>query len=66
MKFNAHGNLGDGINSIKNKSEIETFLVDNFRNSMTRRRNFDSLCNFWKDLDKSRVTKIWLRCSFFC
>ena len=46
MKFNAHGNLEDGINIIKNKSDIETFLVDNFRDSMTRRRNFDSLCNF--------------------
>lgn len=64
MKFNVHGNLGDGINSIKNKSEIETFLVDNFQNSTTRRRNFDSLCNFWNDLDKSRVTKIWLDGSF--
>lgn len=64
MQFNIHGNLEGGIIEVRDLSEIEQFLVISFPNSKTRRRNFDSLCKFLNNLDKSKVTRIWIDGSF--
>lgn len=64
MQFNQHGNLEGGIIEVRNLSEIEELLVDNFPTSFTRRRNFESFCNFWNNLDNTKVTRIWLDGSF--
>lgn len=64
MQFNSHGNLEGGIIEVSKLSEIEQSLVTNFPDSTTRRRNFDSFCNFFNNLDETKVTRVWLDGSF--
>ena len=60
MQFNAHGNLDGGVIDVREKSELEDFLVNSFRTSTTRYRNFESFCSFWNELDKNKVTRVWI------
>ena len=64
MQFNVHGNLEGGVIDVREKSEIEDFLVNGFRTSTTRHRNFESFCSFWSELDKNKVTRVWIDGSF--
>ena len=64
MQFNVHGNLDGGVIDVREKSEIEDFLVNSFRTSTTRYRNFESFCSFWNELDKNKVTRVWIDGSF--
>lgn len=64
MQFNVHGNLDGGVIDVREKSEIEDFLVNSFRTSTTRYRNFESFCSFWNELDKNKVTRVSIDGSF--
>lgn len=64
MEFNQDGNLNGGIIEVQDLLEIEQFLVKNFPASNTRSRNFDSFCDFFNDLDKTKVTRVWMDGSF--
>lgn len=64
MQFNVHGNLEGGVIDVREKSEIEDFLVNGFPTSTTRYRNFESFCSFWNELDKNKVTRVWIDGSF--
>lgn len=38
--------------------------MNGFRTSTTRYRNFESFCSFWNELDKNKVTRVWIDGSF--
>lgn len=68
LNYNAYGNLEGGIIKGRTIEDVKKYLVEDFPNSLTRKRNFEGLTNLLEKFDEINlnqfIDKFWIDGSF--